>query len=134
MSAEAERDLQDLGWCIVEIFGHRKFGAQVREVPFAGGALARCDIPGSDAAPGLTQFYGSSAIFCISPCSEVAARAVAARYAQPPVQRYELPAPRVRPAVEDDPAPTPLDHEPWDEFNDSEDVMPASGSPDDIED
>lgn len=89
-----ERELVDFGWCIIEIFGHRKLGAQCREVPMAGGVMLRCDIPGSDGVEPFTQFYGASALFCVSPCSEVAARAVAARYTQPPIQRYELPAPR----------------------------------------
>lgn len=90
-----ERELTDFGWAIVEVFGHRKLGAQCREVPVAGGVMLRCDIPGSGDAEGFTQFYGASALFCLSPCSEEAARAIAARYTQPPIQRYELPPPRV---------------------------------------
>lgn len=133
MSAETERELRNLGWCVVELMGHRKLGAQVTEDFLFGVIMARCDVPGIGEAPGLTQFYGGAAIYCISPCSEEVARAVAARYAQPPVQRYELPAPRNHGVVEVDP-PTSLDREPWNGFDDSEDAMPASGSPDAIED
>jgi len=110
-----ERELQDLGWCIVEIFGHRKLGAQCREVPLAGGVMLRCDIPGGEGVEPFTQFYGVSALFAISPCSEVAARAIAARYTQPPIQRYELPAPRI---AEPDPR---------------EDMDPAADFYDDVE-
>ena len=128
MSTETDRELQDFGWCIVEIFGHRKLGAQCREVPVAGGVMLRCDIPGTDGAPGFTQFYGAASLFCVSPTSEDLARAIAARFAQPPVQRYELPSRSVvgdlhGAAIQDDGAP-------WED--DDADDMPF-GSPDDIE-
>lgn len=82
-----KQELKDLGWCILEIMGHRKLAGQVQEVAIGGGVMLRVDVP-SD--PPLTQFYGVTSIFCLTPTTEEIARAIGARYAAPPVHRYEL--------------------------------------------
>ena len=87
------------GWAIVEIMGHRKFGAFVTEQDVAGARLLRCDIPATGDQPAYSQFYGGAAIFCLTPTTEELARAVAVR-ATAPVSIWELPQPR--PAI---PAP-----------------------------
>lgn len=132
---EQERELQDLGWCIVEVAGHRKLGAQVREIMLAGAVMARCDIPGENGEPGFTQFYGGQFLFCVTPTTETLARTVAARYAQPPVSRYELPAPRTsRPEVEDAEGVAIYDDgEPWEDENDGSDEPGAANPGDEIE-
>jgi len=38
-----------------------------------------------------TQFYGGSSIYCLTPTSEEAARAVATRARPTPVQHWEIP-------------------------------------------
>lgn len=77
------------GYAILEVMGHRRLGGYVRETTFAGAACVRIDIPKPEAecwkttdAPrveevGVTQIYGGSAIFCMTPCKAAMARAVA---------------------------------------------------------
>ncbi len=85
------------GWTILEIMGHRRLGGYVRECEIAGGAFLRIDIPKSattgDEESEATQFYAATSIYCITPVTEVMARAVAMRNKPQPVQRWELPAP-----------------------------------------
>ena len=77
------------GWAIVELMGHRTFGGRVSEVEMYGGKLLRLDVFDEEGAePALTQYYGSSAIYCITPSTEEAAREVGRRSlprAAPPV-------------------------------------------------
>lgn len=79
------------GWCVVELMGHRRLGGKVSAVEFGGTQLLRVDVPGEGDTVAATQFYGASAIYCLTPCSEEAARAVAARNVVEPVSRWELP-------------------------------------------
>lgn len=91
------------GWAILELMGHRRVAGYVREVSFAGTALARVDIPGDD-GPSFSQFYGGSSIYCMTPCTEEAARGVARANRPEPVHSYELPRlPVARRATQDDP-------------------------------
>ena len=63
------------GWAIVELMGHRTFGGRVSEVEMFGGKLLRLDVYRTeDVAAELTQFYGASAIYCITPTTEQKAR------------------------------------------------------------
>lgn len=75
------------GWAIVELMGHRVIAGQVSEASQFGAAMLRVDVPGR---PGdgacVTQFYGGSAIYALTPCDEGAARKVLER-------RYDLPEP-----------------------------------------
>lgn len=91
------------GWAIVELFGHRRLGGYIRDVEVFGGVMCRIDVPTQEGQQ-VTQFYGGSAIFSLTPCSEEAARAVA-RFNDPaPVHRFELPpAPSPSGFVTDDP-------------------------------
>lgn len=76
-------------WAIVELMGHRRLAGYVEEVELFGGKMMRLDVP-SD--PPATQFYGSSAIYCVTPTTEELARAFAQSRGPRPVERYELPA------------------------------------------
>lgn len=82
------------GWAILELMGHRRLGGMVEQVEFAGAAMVRIDVylPGKD-TPEMTQLYGGSAIYCLTPTTEEIARGIAARNCPQPVTRYELPAP-----------------------------------------
>jgi len=88
-------------WAVLELMGHRRLGARVREQQIAGAAFLRVDVPDTTRQPAFTQYYPPSAVYCITPTTEEIARAVAERHAEPPVQRYELPAPRIAPANDD---------------------------------
>lgn len=76
------------GWAIVELMGHRKLAGYVREVSIAGAAMMRLDIP-SD--PPVTQYYGASALYCLTPTTEELAKRVAQASRPTPVHAYELP-------------------------------------------
>ena len=83
------------GWCIVELMGHRRLAGLVQEQEIAGAAFtARLDVHGSDytAAALVTQFYSSSAVYCLTPTTEEIARKLGARSQPEPVSPYELTA------------------------------------------
>ena len=83
-------------WVKLELMGHRQFGCYLTEVEMYGTALARADIYDGDAEePFVTQFYSSSAIYCITPITEDLARRMGAGSKPRPVSEYELPAPRL---------------------------------------
>jgi len=83
------------GWCVLELMGHRRLGGYVREQQIAGAGFLRIDVPG-DAEPEViaTQFYPPSSVYCITPTTEVMARAVAKGNRPEPVHRWELSAPK----------------------------------------
>jgi hypothetical protein len=76
------------GWAIVELLGHRRLAGHVTEVAMFGSAFLRLDVP-SD--PPVTQFYGGSTIYSITPTTEEIARRFAARNRPEPIQVWELP-------------------------------------------
>lgn len=82
-------------WAILELMGHRRLGGKVTEEEHFGAKMCRIDIPQelvADDAPMVTQYYGGGAIYCMTPCSEAAAR-IAAKMSRPePVHSWELPA------------------------------------------
>ncbi|HEV2071060.1 MAG TPA: hypothetical protein VGR26_14820 [Acidimicrobiales bacterium] len=82
------------GWAIVELMGHRRLAGRVSEAEQYGTAMLRLDVPAVDGQQAATQFYGGSAIYCVTPTDEEAARLVAARNAPAPIQTWELPRPR----------------------------------------
>lgn len=82
------------GWAIVEIFGNRVTAGLVREVEMVGEKFLRIDTPGPDGEVVCTQHYGGKAIYCLTPCTEEAARKALRRtYELPPAVRLALPAP-----------------------------------------
>lgn len=78
------------GWCVLELFGHRRLGGYVSEQEIAGVAMLRIDVPGKDDKVVATQYYGSSAIYALTPTTEEMAKAVALRNQPRPVSRFEL--------------------------------------------
>jgi hypothetical protein len=86
------------GWMVLEIMGHRRLGGYVREQTVAGAGFLRIDVPGPDGVD-ATQFYPPSSVYCMTPCSEEAARAVARANRVEPVARWELPAPADNPHI-----------------------------------
>lgn len=85
-------------WVIIELMGHRRFGAYATEATIAGALFLRIDVP-SD--PPVTQYYNAkTAVFSITPTTEAIARDLAATNRPTPVHRFELgaaaPAPSAR--------------------------------------
>lgn len=79
--------------------GHRRLAGLVSEQVIAGTAMLRIDVPNERSEDGgdapewkATQFYGGSAIYALTPCSEKTARATAAAVTVAPVTEWELPA------------------------------------------
>ena len=79
------------GWAIVELMGHRRLAGHVSEAEQFGTAMLRLDVYGLEGdKAAVTQFYGGSAVYCITPTTEDIARKLGARSAPAPVSRYEL--------------------------------------------
>ncbi len=98
------------GWAVCELMGHRRLGGMVSEQTIAGKAFLRVDVPDDGEGFMATQFYSPDAVYCLTPCGEAEARAVARANRPQPVQRWEmptLPAPEARP--------------PFDEYHDDDD-------------
>ena len=88
------------GWAIVELMGHRRLAGYASEVSQYGAAMLRLDVPGADGTIAATQFYGGTAIYCVTPTTEDIARAMAQHNQPEPVHRWELPRPRSDDAAE----------------------------------
>jgi len=99
MSGEQEQEQeQGIGWAIVELLGHVRLAGRVSEEEHFGAKLGRLDIP--MAGGGFTtQFFGGSAVYRLTPVTEVIARAVAERNQPEPVSRWELPARAAAPLI-----------------------------------
>lgn len=70
------------GWAIVEIMGHRERAGRVSEVEVAGAKLLQIDIP-TEAGGFVTELYGGTAIYCLTPCAEQIARGRAKQLGDP---------------------------------------------------
>lgn len=84
-------DRESLGWCVVELMGHRRLAGWVSEQEIGSTVMLRLDVPGNgDQAP-VTQLYSTAAVYCITPTTEEIARGVATGSRPVPVSRFELP-------------------------------------------
>ncbi len=79
------------GWVILELMGHRKMSGFLREQQIGGASFLRLDITDENDVALGTQFYSPSAVYCITPTTEVMAKAYAARGFEGPLTRWELP-------------------------------------------
>ncbi len=78
-------------WAILELLGHVKVAGLVTEETHFGTALGRIDIPTADGAF-ITQYFGGSSVYRLTPTTEAIARSVAERNQPTPAHRWELPA------------------------------------------
>ncbi len=96
-------------WCIVELFGHTRIAGLVSEQAIGGQTFVRVDVPEVEheaervnhesrrlekyveTVPAFTKFYGSGAIYAITPVDEALARAVAGNLIIRAVNPFELP-------------------------------------------
>jgi len=95
-------------WAVVELFGHQQIAGRVTEASIGGCSFLRVDVPdqpaipasevhtwdhGQPATPAYTRYFGQGAIYAMSPCTEEAARHVAARIrVKPPIAYNPVPA------------------------------------------
>jgi hypothetical protein len=77
-------------WAIVELMGHQRIAGRVTEQAVFGTSLMRIDVPDTPKKSGFTKFYGSSAIYAITPVDEQTARAAAAYIDVEPIREYEI--------------------------------------------
>lgn len=102
-------------WAVVEIMGHQKYAGFCTETTLAGAPLLRVDVPQVEGKQysterynyeakryeqqtyqepdieGYTKYFGPSSIFCVTPCTEAAAREAAKQWRSAPVQQVHLP-------------------------------------------
>lgn len=104
------------GWCVLELMGHVRLAGRVTEEEHFGQKLGRIEVPrppdpacvacrGKGVVDGIaaphpclmcsdrfvTQFFGGSSVYRLTPVSEEVARSVAARSQPEPVHQWELP-------------------------------------------
>ncbi|MFI9558844.1 hypothetical protein [Nonomuraea endophytica] len=83
-------------WCVVELLGHRRLGARVREATIAGASFLRLDVPATTGAAAMTQYVSPSSVYALTPTSEELATALAEHTRPAPVSRFEInPAPAI---------------------------------------
>lgn len=82
-------------WAVLELLGHRRLAGYVTAESLGGASFLRIDVPTltTDLAVATTQYYSPSSVYCLTPCSEEVARAVAKRNQPEPVHYFELPRP-----------------------------------------
>lgn len=79
-------------WAILELMGHVRVAGFVTEQEVFGAKLGRIEIP-TERGP-VTQFFGGSSVYRLTPCDEATARAVALHNEPEPVHHWELPEPQ----------------------------------------
>jgi hypothetical protein len=105
---------------IVELMGHKVVAGKISKSEMFGKPMLRVDIPGVGNIPPFTQFYGDTAIYCITFVSEEIASRVAADTQAIPVIPYSYKPPQLTNHVgEDD---DDIDHDP---FRDEDDDDPS---------
>jgi hypothetical protein len=112
----AEQERMD-EWCLVELMGHRRHAARVREVEIAGAGMLRLDEPGLDGTPGRTLHVSPSSVYALHPTTEEMVERMARTWRHEPVQRWELPAIEPAAVTDEDAADEaffPDADEPWD--------------------
>lgn len=95
-------------WCIVEIMGHSRYAGLVTEQTIGGCSFVRVDVPeipgddGRETQPAFTKLFSQGSIFCITPCTEEAARTVARSFRARALSVFDLPAPARQLSFHDD--------------------------------
>ena len=75
-------------YAIVELMGHKVVAGLVTKSEMLGKPMLRVDVPATSIYPGFTQFYGESAIYCVTFVSEEVAKLTAESNKVNPVSVY----------------------------------------------
>lgn len=78
---------------IVELFGHQRIAGKISDVQIGGAALVRVDVPEVDGQKAFTKFYGTGAIYAITPCDEETLLRAVRAFQAVPIERYHLEIP-----------------------------------------
>lgn len=87
-------DHQSETWAIVEIMGHRRYAGRVSQDTALGVPLLRVEVPETKDCPAFEKRFAAGAIYCVTPCTEAAARAAAEQWRERPAVLLDLPEPR----------------------------------------
>ncbi|MDF2189323.1 hypothetical protein [Paraflavitalea sp. CAU 1676] len=77
-------------WALVELMGHVKLAGLCSEQTVFGGAMLRVDIPETSKQPAFSRFYGTSAIYSVTPVDEKTAKELAESFTATPVQIWDV--------------------------------------------
>ncbi len=89
------------GWGIVELFGHQTIAGRLSSETVGGCPMLRVDVPETEGAQAFTKFYGSGAIYAMTPTDEATAHMAAHSIQARPVELWIVPTQRSLPAAED---------------------------------
>lgn len=79
--------------CIVELFGHQVIAGRVSEQTIGGQSFVRVDVPEVGPSKAFTKFYGSGAIYAMTPVDEPTMMAAVKFYQVQPIEVFRLTAP-----------------------------------------
>ena len=88
-------------FAIVELFGHTIIAGKVTEQQIGGQSFIRVDVPGNDNQEAYTKFYGSGAIYAITPTDEATVLAAVEGLQPKPIDIWKLNLPQL-PEPDDD--------------------------------
>ena len=83
-------------WAIVEIFGHQVIAGKVTGAVIGGQGFVRIDVPAVGDQEGFTKFYGTGAIYSISPVDEETCKSAVAGLHPKPVEVWKLNLPQLQ--------------------------------------
>jgi hypothetical protein len=83
-------------WAIVEIFGHQVIAGKVTGAVIGGQGFVRIDVPAVGDQEGFTKFYGTGAIYSISPVDEETCKSAVAGLQPKPVEVWKLNLPQLQ--------------------------------------
>ena len=83
-------------WAIVEIFGHQVIANKVTGAVIGGQGFVRIDVPAVGDQEGFTKFYGTGAIYSISPVDEETCKSAVAGLHPKPVEVWKLNLPQLQ--------------------------------------
>lgn len=75
-------------WAVIELMGHQRIAGRVTEAEIGGGRLLRVDVPATETKQALTKYFGTVAVYAITPCDEETARLAATQCEPEPVNAW----------------------------------------------
>jgi hypothetical protein len=75
--------------------GRVVFAGLVTEQIIGGQSFVRLDVPAMGEQPAFTKFFGSGAIYCITPCDQTTARIAVERLGSRPIDLWKLQLPEL---------------------------------------
>lgn len=79
-------------WCVIELMGHQRIAGMVTEEEISGQLFLRIDVPAVSGNPPFTRYYGSAAVYSISPVTQEVVMIVLSNMYIEPVIKIDIPA------------------------------------------